>query len=83
MSTPTFTKPHIRLPGGRPFHLLLTSLAVSSCGDWLYNVALLAFVYERTRSATWLAVTTGRGWSRSSFWDRSVESSPTAGIAVG
>jgi predicted MFS family arabinose efflux permease len=58
MSTPTFTKPHIRLPGGRPFHLLLTSLAVSSCGDWLYNVALLAFVYDRTRSATWLAVTT-------------------------
>src|SRR6478672_13709045 len=48
----------LRLPGGRPFHLLITSLAVSSCGDWLYNVALLAFVYERTRSATWLAVTT-------------------------
>jgi predicted MFS family arabinose efflux permease len=58
MSTLTFTKPHIRLPGGRPFHLLLASLAVSSCGDWLYNVALLAFVYERTRSATWLAATT-------------------------
>jgi MFS family permease len=58
MSTPTFTKPRVRLPGGRPFHLLLASLAVSSCGDWLYNVALLAFVYERTRSATWLAMTT-------------------------
>jgi predicted MFS family arabinose efflux permease len=58
MSNPTFTKPHIRLPGGRPFHLLLTSLAVSSCGDWLYNVALLAFVYGRTHSATWLAITT-------------------------
>jgi predicted MFS family arabinose efflux permease len=58
MSTPTFTKPRVRLPGGRPFHLLLASLAVSSCGDWLYNVALLAFVYERTRSATWLALTT-------------------------
>ncbi|MGZ4184890.1 MAG: MFS transporter [Solirubrobacteraceae bacterium] len=58
MSTPTFTKPRFRLPGGRPFHLLLASLAVSSCGDWLYNVALLAFVYERTRSATWLAMTT-------------------------
>ena len=58
MSTPTFTKPHFRLPGGRPFHLLLTSLAVSSCGDWLYNVALLAFVYDRTRSAAWLAATT-------------------------
>jgi MFS family permease len=48
----------LRLPGGRPFHLLITSLAVSSCGDWLYNVALLAFVYERTGSATWVSLTT-------------------------
>jgi len=47
-----------RLPGDRPFHLLLTSLAVSSCGDWLYNVALLALVYQRTGSATWVALTT-------------------------
>lgn len=47
-----------RLPGGRPFHLLITSLAVSACGDWLYNVALLAFVYERTGSATWVSLTT-------------------------
>jgi MFS family permease len=46
------------LPGGRPFALLLGSLAVSSCGDWLYNVALLAFVYQRTGSATWVAITT-------------------------
>src|SRR3954452_10443686 len=42
----------------RPFRLLLVSLAVSSVGDWLYNVALLAFVYGQTRSATWLALTT-------------------------
>jgi len=48
----------LRLPGGRPFHLILLSLAVSSCGDWLYNVALLAFVFERTGSATWVALTT-------------------------
>jgi predicted MFS family arabinose efflux permease len=47
-----------RLPGGRPFHLLIASLAVSSCGDWLYNVALLALVYERTGSATWVSLTT-------------------------
>jgi MFS family permease len=46
------------LPGGRSFHLLLAALAVSSCGDWLYNVALLAFVYDRTRSGTWVALTT-------------------------
>jgi MFS family permease len=50
--------PRLRLPGGRPFHLLITSLAVSSCGDWLYNVALLALVYERTGSATWVSLTT-------------------------
>jgi MFS family permease len=40
------------------FRRLLASLAVSSLGDWLYNVALLAFVYERTGSPTWLALTT-------------------------
>lgn len=55
---PDSTVTRRRLPGGRPFHLLLGSLAVSSCGDWLYNVALLAFVYERTGSATWVALTT-------------------------
>jgi MFS family permease len=40
------------------FRRLLASLAVSSLGDWMYNVALLAFVYERTGSPSWLAVTT-------------------------
>src|SRR5581483_11449908 len=48
----------LRLPGGRPFHLLITSLAVSSGGDWLYNVALLALVFERTGSPTWVSLTT-------------------------
>ena len=47
-----------RLPGSRPFHLLIASLAISSCGDWLYNVALLALVYGRTGSATWVSLTT-------------------------
>ncbi|HEY3726483.1 MAG TPA: MFS transporter [Solirubrobacteraceae bacterium] len=46
------------LAGGRPFHLLLLSLAVSSLGDWLYNVALLALVFGRTGSPTWVALTT-------------------------
>ena len=47
-----------QLPGGRPFRVLIAALAVSSVGDWLYNVALLAFVYDRTHSATWVALTT-------------------------
>ena len=33
----------LRLPGGRPLKLLLAGLATSSCGDWLYNVALLPY----------------------------------------
>jgi MFS family permease len=40
------------------FRRLLIALAVSQAGDWLYNVALLAFVYERTHSAAWVAATT-------------------------
>lgn len=47
-----------RLPGGRPFHLILVGLATSALGDWLYNVALLALVFGRTGSATWVALTT-------------------------
>jgi len=42
----------------RSFRRLLVGLAVSQAGDWLYNVALLAFVYDRTHSAGWLAATT-------------------------
>jgi MFS family permease len=42
----------------RSFRRLLVALAVSQAGDWLYNVALLAFVYERTHSAAWVAATT-------------------------
>src|SRR4051794_22354816 len=41
----------------RPFHLLLMSLAVSSLGDWLYNVAPLAFVYGRPGSPGGVAAT--------------------------
>src|SRR6185295_1398667 len=40
------------------FRRLLASLAISSLGDWLYTVALLAFVFERTGSPSWLAATT-------------------------
>jgi predicted MFS family arabinose efflux permease len=42
----------------RSFRRLLAALAVSQLGDWLYNVALLAFVFDRTHSATWLGATT-------------------------
>jgi len=40
------------------FRRLLAGLAVSQAGDWLYNIALVALVYQRTGSAVWAGVTT-------------------------
>jgi predicted MFS family arabinose efflux permease len=42
----------------RHFARLLAGLAVSQTGDWLYNLALLAYVDHETHSATWLGLTT-------------------------
>src|ERR1700753_2055287 len=58
MPDSTFAARRPRLPGDRRFHALLLALATSACGDWLYNVALLAVVYARADSPTWVAVTT-------------------------
>jgi MFS family permease len=42
----------------RSFTRLLAALTISQLGDWLYNVALLAYVFEQTHSAAWLGATT-------------------------
>jgi len=42
----------------RSFRRLAAALAASQIGDWLYNVALLTVVYERTGSPAWIALTT-------------------------
>ena len=42
----------------RSFRRLIAAQAVSQLGDWLYNVALLALVFERTHSVGWLGATT-------------------------
>lgn len=42
----------------RSFRRLLLALGASQGGDWLYNVGLLAFVYEHTHSTAWLSATT-------------------------
>ena len=39
----------------RPFRFILGSFAVSTFGDWLYNIVLLAWIYERTGSGSWVA----------------------------
>jgi MFS family permease len=40
------------------YRKLLAGLAISETGDWLYGVALIAFVFEATRSPAWLAAAT-------------------------
>jgi predicted MFS family arabinose efflux permease len=52
----------IRAALGYPaFRSLLAGLAVSQVGDWMYNVALVTLVYQRTGSALWAgAVTAAR-----------------------
>ncbi len=40
------------------FRRLLSGLAVSQTGDWLYNLALVTMVYEGTHSAMWVGITT-------------------------
>src|SRR3954468_7055428 len=42
----------------RNLRLLFSGLVASQAGDWLYNLALIAFVYERTGSTTWVGITT-------------------------
>lgn len=38
------------------FRRLLAAFAISTFGDWLYNIVLLAWIYDRTGSSTWVAV---------------------------
>lgn len=39
----------------RDFRFLFSAFAISSAGDWVYGVAVLAYVYEQTGSAGWVA----------------------------
>jgi MFS family permease len=49
----------IRAALGYPaFRSLLAGLAVSQVGDWLYNLALVTMVYQRTGSAMWAGAAT-------------------------
>ena len=41
----------------RDFRLLLAAFATSRAGDFLYTVALVVFVLERTGSSTWVSAT--------------------------
>lgn len=38
------------------FRRLLAAFAISTFGDWLYNIVLLVWIYDRTGSSTWVAL---------------------------
>src|SRR6187200_842431 len=38
----------------RDLRLLLGALVISATGSWAYNVALFAYVYDRTHSLAWV-----------------------------
>ncbi|MDX6287384.1 MAG: hypothetical protein QOG53_2869 [Frankiales bacterium] len=42
----------------RDFRMLVLGSSASQMGDWLYNVALLVYVYNATHSAGWVAAAT-------------------------
>jgi len=42
----------------RSYRVLLAGSTVSESGDWLYNVALAVYVFDRTHSAGWVAAAT-------------------------
>ncbi len=44
--------------GIREARLLIGASAASQVGDWLYNAALLAYVFQRTHSAAWVGAAT-------------------------
>ena len=50
--------PFRRALSHREFRIVAAGLAVSSAGTWMYNVALVVFVYDRTQSSAWAATAT-------------------------
>jgi MFS family permease len=59
-TAPAAPQARIRTALGYPrLRRLLAALAVSQAGDWLYNLALLALVLDRSHSSVGVAATTG------------------------
>ena len=59
MSRTIETSASLRAPlRHRPYRALLAGSTISETGDWLYNVALAVYVFDRTHSAGWVAAAT-------------------------
>ena len=73
----------IRAALGYPaFRSLLAGLAVSQVGDWMYNLALVTLVYQRTGSPCGPASPPRPAWSRWWYSARWAAWSPTCSAAA-
>jgi MFS family permease len=46
----------------RDFRLLVGSFIVDQIGSWAYSVVLIVYIFDRTHSATFIALTTASSW---------------------
>ncbi|MDX6285549.1 MAG: hypothetical protein QOG53_1034 [Frankiales bacterium] len=46
----------------RDYRLLIGSFLIDQIGSWAYSVVLIVYIYDRTGSATYIALTTAAGW---------------------
>lgn len=46
----------------RDFRRLVTAFLIDQVGGWAYNVVLIVWVFDKTHSPTWIAITTASGW---------------------
>jgi len=48
--------------GHRDMRLLVSSFIVDGLGSWAYSTVMMVYVYQRTGSATWVAMTAASRW---------------------
>jgi len=65
------------------FRLLVFGTATSETGDWLYNIALLVYIFDATGSAAWSARPPSAGCCPTRCCRRSAACSRTASSGSG
>jgi MFS family permease len=46
----------------RDFRRIVTAFLIDQIGGWAYSVVVIVWVFDKTHSPTWIAITTASGW---------------------
>ena len=46
----------------RDFRLIVPAFLIDQIGGWAYSVVVIVWVFDKTHSPTWIAITTASGW---------------------